>query len=79
MKAEQLAARGQEWDADEREAFMAPIRAQYEEQGSPWYSTARLWDDGVIAPSDTREVLGLALEVCSRAPLPETGFGLFRM
>ncbi|MEX5271729.1 carboxyl transferase domain-containing protein [Kocuria sabuli] len=79
VKAEQLAARGQEWDADEREAFMAPIRAQYEEQGNPWYSTARLWDDGVIAPSDTREVLGLALEICSRAPLPETRFGLFRM
>ncbi|GAB2612532.1 carboxyl transferase domain-containing protein [Kocuria himachalensis] len=79
VKADQLAARGQEWDPAEREAFMAPIRARYEAQGSPWYSTARLWDDGVIAPADTREVLGLALEVCSRAPLPEPAFGLFRM
>ena len=79
VRAEQMAARGEQWDAPEREAFMAPIRRQYEEQGSPWYSTARLWDDGVIAPADTREVLGLALEVCSRAPLPEPAFGLFRM
>ncbi|MFE7629349.1 carboxyl transferase domain-containing protein [Kocuria sp. NPDC057446] len=79
VKADQLAARGQEWDPAEREAFMAPIRRRYEEQGSPWYSTARLWDDGVIAPADTREVLGLALEVCSRTPLPEPAFGLFRM
>ena len=58
---------------------MAPIRARYEVQGSPWYSTARLWDDGVIAPADTREVLGLALEVCSRTALPGPSFGLFRM
>ncbi|MEX5262841.1 MULTISPECIES: carboxyl transferase domain-containing protein [Kocuria] len=79
VKADQLAARGQEWDPAEREAFMAPVRARYEAQGSPWYSTARLWDDGVIAPTDTREVLGLALEVCSRTPLPEPAFGLFRM
>ena len=79
VKADRMAARGQEWDPAEREAFMAPIRARYEEQGNPWYSTARLWDDGVIAPGDTREVLGLALEVCSRTPLPEPSFGLFRM
>ena len=55
------------------------IREQYETQGSPYYSTARLWDDGVIDPADTREVLGLALDVVSRTPLPEPGFGLFRM
>ncbi|MFI7482098.1 carboxyl transferase domain-containing protein [Kocuria sp. M1R5S2] len=79
VRADRMAALGQEWGPAEREAFMAPVRERYEEQGSPWYSTARLWDDGVIAPSDTREVLGLALEVCSRVPLPETAFGLFRM
>ncbi|PLC11251.1 methylcrotonoyl-CoA carboxylase [Kocuria flava] len=79
VRADRMAARGQEWDPAGREAFMAPIRAQYEAQGNPWYATARLWDDGVIAPADTREVLGLALEVCSRTPLPEPSFGLFRM
>lgn len=61
------------------EEFKAPIRRQYEEQGSPYYSTARLWDDGVIDPADTRTILGLALDVVSRTPLPETSFGLFRM
>jgi 3-methylcrotonyl-CoA carboxylase beta subunit len=55
------------------------IRAQYEEQGSPYYATARLWDDGVIDPNDTRMVLGLALDVCAAVPLPEPAFGLFRM
>jgi 3-methylcrotonyl-CoA carboxylase beta subunit len=55
------------------------IRAQYEEQGSPYYATARLWDDGVIDPADTRTVLGLALDVCAAVPLPEPAFGLFRM
>ena len=55
------------------------IREQYETQGSPYYSTARLWDDGIIDPEDTRTVLGLALDVCSRTPLPEPAFGLFRM
>jgi len=55
------------------------IRAQYETQGSPYYATSRLWDDGVIDPDDTRTVLGLALDVCAAAPLPEPGFGLFRM
>jgi 3-methylcrotonyl-CoA carboxylase beta subunit len=69
----------QEWSAADEEAFKAPIRQQYEDQGSPYYSTARLWDDGVIDPADTRTVLGLALDVVSRVPLPETSFGLFRM
>ncbi|MDI2020123.1 carboxyl transferase domain-containing protein [Paenarthrobacter nicotinovorans] len=79
VKREQYEARGEEWSADEEEAFKTPIRAQFEEQGSPYYSTARLWDDGVIDPADTRTVLGLALDVVSRSPLPETSFGLFRM
>ncbi|MFP3463674.1 carboxyl transferase domain-containing protein [Arthrobacter globiformis] len=79
VKRDQFEAAGQEWSAEDEEAFKAPIRQQYEGQGSPYYSTARLWDDGVIDPADTRTVLGLALDVVSRVPLPESSFGLFRM
>ena len=79
VKREQLDGRGEEWSADDETAFKAPIAEQFERQGSPYYSTARLWDDGIIDPVDTRTVLGLALDVCSRTPLPETAFGLFRM
>lgn len=79
VKRDQLEAAGTEWSGQDEEEFKAPIRRQYEDQGSPYYSTARLWDDGVIDPADTRTVLGLALDVVSRTPLPETSFGLFRM
>jgi 3-methylcrotonyl-CoA carboxylase beta subunit len=79
VKREQHERRKEEWSAEEEAAFKAPIAEQYETQGSPYYSTARLWDDGIIDPADTRTVLGLALDVCSRTPLPETSFGLFRM
>jgi len=79
VKGDQLAARGEDWSAEERAEFEAPIRARYDEQGSPYYATARLWDDGVIDPADTRDLLGLALDVVSRTPLPEPRFGLFRM
>jgi 3-methylcrotonyl-CoA carboxylase beta subunit len=79
VKRDQYEAAGQEWSAEDEEAFKTPIRRQYEDQGSPYYSTARLWDDGVIDPADTRTVLALALDVVSRTPLPETSFGLFRM
>ncbi|MET4619508.1 3-methylcrotonyl-CoA carboxylase beta subunit [Arthrobacter sp. 2762] len=79
VKRDQYEAAGQEWSAEEEEAFKAPIKEQYEEQGSPYYSTARLWDDGIIDPADTRQVLGMALDVISRQQLPETSFGLFRM
>lgn len=61
------------------EAFQAPIREQYERQGNPYYSTARLWDDGVIDPADTRTVVGLALSVCAQAPLEPVSYGVFRM
>ena len=61
------------------EAFKAPIRAQYEHQGSPYYSTARLWDDGVIDPADTRTVLGLALSAVGNAPVEPVSYGVFRM
>ena len=79
VKRDQLDARGDEWSAEEQAAFEAPIREQYETQGDPYYATARLWDDGVIDPADTRDLLGLALDVVSRTPLPDTRFGVFRM
>ncbi|WP_028279127.1 carboxyl transferase domain-containing protein [Arthrobacter sp. H5] len=79
VKRDQLEGLGEQWSAADEEDFKAPIRAQYEAQGSPYYSTARLWDDGIIDPADTRTVLGLALDVCANAPVPDTSFGLFRM
>ena len=79
VKEDQLTARGESWTAEERAAFEEPIRAQYEEQGEPYYATARLWDDGIVDPDRTRDLLGLALDVVSRTPLPAPGFGVFRM
>jgi 3-methylcrotonyl-CoA carboxylase beta subunit len=70
---------GDAWSAEDEEAFKAPIRDQYEAQGHPYYATARLWDDGVIDPAQTRTVLGLALSACANAPLEEVGYGVFRM
>jgi len=68
-----------EMSPEEEEAFKAPIREQYEQQGNPYYSTARLWDDGVIDPADTRTVLGLALSAAANAPLEPVSYGVFRM
>jgi len=79
VRRDGLEARGEQWSTEDEAAFREPIRQDYESQGSPYYSTARLWDDGIIDPRDTRTVLGLALDVCANAPLPETSFGLFRM
>ncbi len=79
VKEDQLTARGASWPADERAAFEDGIRAQYEAQGEPYYATARLWDDGIVDPDRTRDLLGLALDVISRTPLPAPGFGVFRM
>jgi len=79
VKRDGIEARGGQWSAAEQEDFMAPIRAQYERQGHPYYATARLWDDGVIDPVDTRRVLGLALGAAMNAPIEETRFGVFRM
>jgi 3-methylcrotonyl-CoA carboxylase beta subunit len=67
------------WTPDQAEAFKAPIREKYEEEGNPYYATARLWDDGIIAPADTRRVLSLALSACLNAPVGDTKFGVFRM
>jgi len=77
VKRDQL--KGREWSAAEEEAFKAPIREQYERQGHPYYSSARLWDDGVIDPQDTRRVLTLALAATRNAPVPASRFGVFRM
>ena len=74
-----LATVSGEMTPDEEEAFKAPIRAQYEHQGNPYYSSARLWDDGVIDPADTRTVLGLALSAAANAPLEPVSYGIFRM
>tara|TARA_B100000519_G_scaffold161361_1_gene143529 strand:+ start:28318 stop:29940 length:1623 start_codon:yes stop_codon:yes gene_type:complete len=79
VREDAMVVRGEEWTTDEREAFEAPIRSRYEEQGDPYYATARLWDDGIIDPVDTRDVLGLALDVVTRVPLAEPRLGLFRM
>ncbi|TQK19454.1 3-methylcrotonyl-CoA carboxylase beta subunit [Microbacterium sp. SLBN-154] len=79
VKRDQLESRGEDWKSADQDAFEAPIRARYDEQGSPYYATARLWDDGVIDPADTRDILGLALDVVSRTPLPTPQFGVFRM
>jgi 3-methylcrotonyl-CoA carboxylase beta subunit len=79
VRRDGIEAKGGRWSKDEEEAFKSPIRDQYERQGHPYYATARLWDDGVIDPADTRRVLGLALAVAANAPIEETRFGVFRM
>ena len=71
VKRDQIEGRGEEWPAEDEEAFKDPVRAQYEQQGNAYYATARLWDDGVIDPLETRQVLGLALTACANAPLGE--------
>ncbi|SFO72713.1 3-methylcrotonyl-CoA carboxylase beta subunit [Geodermatophilus dictyosporus] len=79
VRRDGLEARGEEWPAEDEEAFKAPIREQYERQGHPYHATARLWDDGVIDPAETRTVLGLALSATANAPLEDVGYGVFRM
>jgi acetyl-CoA carboxylase carboxyltransferase component len=79
VKVEQLKAKGQKLSDAEIDAIRQPILAKYETEGSPYYSTARLWDDGVIAPSQTRRVLALALAACLEAPIPDSRFPVFRM
>ena len=79
VKRDGIEAAGGTWSAQEEAEFTAPIRQQYEDQGNPYYSTARLWDDGVIDPADTRRVLGMALDVAAGTEKPDTNFGLFRM
>jgi 3-methylcrotonyl-CoA carboxylase beta subunit len=79
VRRDGLAASGKTWSKEDEEAFKKPIRDQYETQGHPYYATARLWDDGVIDPAQTRRVLGLALSASLNAPVSKTEFGVFRM
>ena len=79
VRRDALEAQGKPWSVEEEEEFKAPIRAQYEEQGNPYYATARLWDDGIVDPLETRRVLGLGLAAAQNAPPETTRFGVFRM
>ena len=79
VRRDGMESRGQVWASEDEEAFKAPIREQYEVQGHPYYASARLWDDGIIDPADTRRVLGLSLSASLNAPIEPTRFGLFRM
>ena len=79
LRRDNIEARGGSWSAAEEETFEAPIRAKYEREGDPYYATARLWDDGIIDPADTRDVLGLAMAASLNAPTEDTRFGVFRM
>ena len=79
VKRDGIESKGGTWSTDEEEAFKAPIRQQYEDQGNPYYATARLWDDGVIDPAATRTVLGLGLSAAMNAPIEKTDYGVFRM
>jgi 3-methylcrotonyl-CoA carboxylase beta subunit len=79
VRRDNIEADGGAWSADEEEAFKAPVRDRYEQEGNPYFASARLWDDGIILPSETRRVLGLAFSATLNAPIPETRFGIFRM
>ena len=79
VKRDNLAAEGKSWSAEEEAAFKAPISRKYEDEGNPYYATARLWDDGIIAPEETRGVLAHALRATLNAPIPETRWGVWRM
>jgi 3-methylcrotonyl-CoA carboxylase beta subunit len=79
VRRDALEAKGNTWSVEEEAEFTAPIRAQYDRQGHPYYATARLWDDGVIDPADTRRVLALGLSATLNAPIATTRFGIFRM
>jgi 3-methylcrotonyl-CoA carboxylase beta subunit len=79
VRREALEAQGKSWSADEETAFMEPTRRQFEAQSDPYYATARLWDDGIIDPAQTRAALALGLSAALNAPPAATRFGIFRM
>jgi 3-methylcrotonyl-CoA carboxylase beta subunit len=79
VRRDSIEAKGERWSSEDEERFKAPIRAQYEQQGHAFYATARMWDDGVIDPAQTRRTLGLSLSAALNAPIPPTRFGVFRM
>ena len=79
IRRDGLEARGETWADDDEAAFKAPVKERYEAEGDPYFATARLWDDGIIDPAQTRDVLGLSISAALNAPVPETRFGVFRM
>jgi 3-methylcrotonyl-CoA carboxylase beta subunit len=79
VRRDNIEAAGNTWSNEEEEKFKQPIRDNYEREGNPYYATARLWDDGIIAPRETRRVLALAFSAALNAPIAETKFGVFRM
>lgn len=79
VKRDGIENKGETWSAEEEEQFKAPIREQYEHEGHPYYASARMWDDGIIKPADTRRVLALALSASLNAPIEDTKFGIFRI
>ena len=79
VRRDGIEAKGGAWSKEEEEAFKAPIREQYELQGHPYYATARMWDDGVVDPAQSRRILGLSLSAALNAPIQPTKFGVFRM
>jgi 3-methylcrotonyl-CoA carboxylase beta subunit len=78
-RRENLEAAGKVWPSEEDEAFKTPIRARFECQAHPYYASARIWDDGIIDPAETRMVLGLSISAALNAPIEDTRFGVFRM
>jgi 3-methylcrotonyl-CoA carboxylase beta subunit len=79
IRRDGMEQRGEVWSADDEAAFRAPVRERYELEGNPYYATARLWDDGIIDPVQTRDVVGLAISATLNAPIASTRFGVFRM
>jgi 3-methylcrotonyl-CoA carboxylase beta subunit len=79
VRRDNIEAEGKKWSEVEEEEFKQPIREQYDAEGNPYYATARLWDDGIITPAETRRVLALCFSATLNAPIPETKFGVFRM
>jgi 3-methylcrotonyl-CoA carboxylase beta subunit len=79
IRRDNIESDGGAWSDEEEEAFKEPVRERYEAEGNPYYATARLWDDGILLPSETRDALGLAFAVCGQAPIETTKFGVFRM
>ena len=79
LQKDKAEAKGDKWSDSDDQAFKEPLRKKYEEEGHPYYASARLWDDGVIDPAQTRDVLGLAISASLNAPIDETQFGVFRM
>jgi 3-methylcrotonyl-CoA carboxylase beta subunit len=79
LRRDALEGEGRQWSREEEETFKMPIRAKYETEGSPYYATARLWDDGIVTPQETRRVLSLAFSSTLNTPAEPTHFGVFRM